>query len=577
MRFGPEYGDLPGLLMDASELDWRLLADLPRPVWDSIAAALQARLTDAVIEDAVRQSPPEYHDRVGAELVRGLQGRRDGLPEAARRFCAVLAREVGVHASDADEHVQVERLPDRSVDVEIRILRSESGAADGRRSLFRRFDPADTREIRVFLHGGGDHPVVRGDARRSPRVRVIGGGGDDMLVDSSRVSGGRKTVLYDRRGANGFEPGGEAVVDRREPLRPGPPDSALHNVVSPPRDWGAAFSPFAPHAEWQAHVGPVLGFGPVWTTFGFLRQPYARSVALRLLWTPLEWRGYGAEAVYDRRWTNSPGRARVRAANSAAARFHGFGNDTPDSGARERFVVSHTQIAGDLRFSIPLVRSGRVEASVGPAARWTDPDPEPGSVVSEHQPRGAAPFVQAGAVAGVRAGLRDAPAFPRRGVRADLGVEGYTWSGGAPFAAVRADVASYAPLPLPGALSPVLAVRAGGIRAFGDFPFQEAVRIGGSETLRGFATARFAGETAVYGNAELRPAKLAPVRLLARGDLGAFVLADAGGVYLGSASPGGWHTALGGGMLFTTLGRVAGLTYARGDAHRVYLQMAVPF
>ena len=577
VRFGPEYGDLKGLLMDA-ELDRRLLSELPRPAWDSVATALRARLTDRVIEDAVGRIPPEYRSRGGPELVRALQGRRDRLLEAAAWFYTLLADEVEVHATDADEQVRIERHPDGSVDVEIRTLRSESGAADGRRSFFRRFDPTDTREIRVFLQGGNDRASVRGNARRSPRVRIIGGGGDDLIADSSRVGGvGRRTVIHDHRGDNRIDPGSEAAVDRLEPLPLARADSVLNPNGPPPRDWGTANSLLVPYAGWQPNAGPVLGFGPVWIRYGFRRQPYARMAALRLLWAPYPEQGYGAEALYDRRWTNSLGatRARVRATGFEATRFHGFGNDTPERGDRDRFVVSQTQALGEVLFDLPLVRSGRIMATIGPIAKWTSPDPKPGSIASEVRPRGVESFAQLGALAGIRAGTWDAPLFPQRGFRADLQATGYAWDDGSPFGAVRTESAGYLPVAVP--LRPTLAVRVGGMHALGEFPFQEGAYLGGAETVRGFATGRFVGETATYGSAELHAARLARVKLLVRGDLGAFLLADAGRVYVGGESGGGWHTGLGGGVLFTTLGQVFGLTYAHGDAHRLYLHAGVPF
>ncbi|HLM66235.1 MAG TPA: hypothetical protein VK358_01850, partial [Longimicrobium sp.] len=60
-QYGPEYGTIYGLHFQASALDRQLLSSLDRAAWDSIAQFLRTRVTDAVIDTAVRRLPPEYY------------------------------------------------------------------------------------------------------------------------------------------------------------------------------------------------------------------------------------------------------------------------------------------------------------------------------------------------------------------------------------------------------------------------------------------------------------------------------------------------------------------------------------
>src|SRR2546422_6588463 len=60
-------------------LDRRLLVDLEKPVWDSVAGALQARLPDSVIDAAVRRVAPQDYSRDGGRPSPPPQRRR-GLP-----------------------------------------------------------------------------------------------------------------------------------------------------------------------------------------------------------------------------------------------------------------------------------------------------------------------------------------------------------------------------------------------------------------------------------------------------------------------------------------------------------------
>src|SRR5690606_23920614 len=117
------------------------------------------------------------------------------------------------------ERAEIERLSDGSVEVR---LYGEStaggaplavspsppagavraGATAGAMPYFqRRFMPGETREIRVYMQGGDDVVRVTGHAEESIRVRVLGGGGDDDLVDSSTVArGGWATRFYTAHG-----------------------------------------------------------------------------------------------------------------------------------------------------------------------------------------------------------------------------------------------------------------------------------------------------------------------------------------------------------------------------------------
>lgn len=98
----------------------------------------------------------------------------------------------------------------------------------------------------------------------------------------------------------------------------------------------------------------------------------------------------------------------------------------------------------------------------------------------------------------------------------------------------------------------VLHLRAGGKKVWGRYPFHEAAFLGGPGTVRSLRRERYAGDAAVYGNAELRLPLfrfilLLPVRV------GVLGLADVGRVYLEGESSDKWHEGYGGGLWFTVL------------------------
>src|SRR5437016_779841 len=109
VSFGDRYPDLVGLTWNGRALDRRVLNDLEKPVWDSVAAALQAGLSDTVIDRAVHRLPPEYYARDGNRLAQALKRRRDGLRQMANRYYALLAGAVDVQATDEADVADVQR------------------------------------------------------------------------------------------------------------------------------------------------------------------------------------------------------------------------------------------------------------------------------------------------------------------------------------------------------------------------------------------------------------------------------------------------------------------------------------
>ena len=112
-------------------------------------------------------------------------------------------------------------------------------------------------------------------------------------------------------------------------------------------------------------------------------------------------------------------------------------------------------------------------------------------------------------------------------------------------------------LTVPGTAGPTLALRAGGKKLWGDYPFFEAAFLGGGSSLRGFYRDRFAGDAMAFGNAELRLG-VAHFNMLVPTQFGIFGIADAGRVFFdGDPSDADtWHKAFGGGIWFSFIDRM---------------------
>ncbi|HEY8468992.1 MAG TPA: BamA/TamA family outer membrane protein [Longimicrobiales bacterium] len=622
VEFEPRYPSLGSLIFSSEDYEGPLLSDLDRRTWDSVTVAVQARVTDDVIDRAIAQLPEPYRAREGALLARNLRARRDSLQKISTKWYEYLAEDVDVHGTDEPDRLEVTRLADGTVDVRLYTAApgpfaaiDGDGAGRGRPYYWRRFLPTETDEVRVYLYGGDDRAVVRGPAASDLIVRVIGGDGDDVLMDSTTATRGEVvTAFYDASGENVFVAGKDTRVDRRpfrfdpelpavaeeeevvaDDAQPAPGEDPAAGAVEDDepqgsrygndewlehktgedryRDHGSSLS-WRPWLDTEMGVGLVVGGGPVLTRYGFRSVPYRSRLRLLGLFAPGPF-DFGLQLDGDWRRENSPlGLSLLaRAVQFGAVRFYGFGNDTPDFGTDIATVLQNeVWLAGTVDWR---PRDG-ARLSVGPAFVYRDPRLEAGHTLTLLRPRGTRAFGQAGLIADGELERTDGLVVPRRGFTLKAGAGLWPWVGGEAetFGEVHGVAACY--VPIPGTERTVLALRAGGERVWGDFPVQEAAYIGGRHSLRGYASHRFAGDASLYGSAELR-VPLARVTLFTRGELGALGFGDAARVFFDGESDDGWHAGVGVGLWFATLGQVVSAAIARGEDTRLYAWLGLPY
>lgn len=529
VTFDSTYPSVQALTWNSIEFDRRLLGGLARPVWDSVAAALVDRITNAVIDSAVRMVPPEYLSST-SQLASTLKTRRDGLPGAADRFYAYLARVADIHATDADDIALVTRIDDRFVDV-----RLSSGTHPP--YFDRRFDSTETRQIRIYLHGGDDAALVVGDSSRGIPVWIVGGNGTNRLVDSSQGGGAQdRTRLYDRGTVEGVEYGPDTLFNRRPWIRE-------HGALQAPGpDRGGRVRPTAGFGI--GDLGAVFGLGVNKLRYGFGRFPYASELGFGAEYAAGV-QGFRIGVALDHRREASATHftAGVRMSQLEVTNFFGIGNATP-GGAAGGFTARQQQ----WRF-LPAVVFGvgsRGELAVGPVFQYTVSDSAAGTLLTTTRPYGVGHFGQAGLTASWTHDVRDQARFPHSGFLA--GVSGSLfpalWDVTGTFGSITAGGTAYVTVPVP--LRPVLALRGSATKVFGDYPYSDAAVIGGDGSVRTLEPQRYAGDASLAGTAELR-LPLASFPFVLPLNVGVFGFADAGRVYAGGASTGGWHTAVGGG------------------------------
>jgi hypothetical protein len=556
--FGSNYPSAFRLTWSARALDRRLLSGTSRETWNTVVADLQRRLTDQVIDDAARSMPPQYYARIGAEMAADLRSRRDQLDEFAEAFYRVLAGYVDIHTTDERDIVEVVRMDSSRLRVEIGS--GERGATSSAEPWFRRvFDGAETKEVRLYLHGGDDHAAVIGSTSDGPTVRIIGGGDNDALID--RTPSGSGVRFYDDRGDNRIERAGNTHFDAATWVQP--MDSSSDTHKAPARDWGTYWIP-TPGIGYDTDMGAVIGAGFVRYRYGFRHYPYQTRLSASV--------GYGTSAgrfrgnlrydfpLVSRTWR---GIFNARYEGADMDRFFGFGNETPNVRNRAFYEAQRSEGTVELHLA---ARSERLEISAGPGFATVHAFESEGTLVDSVAPYGFGDFDRFGATARLFWDGRDNSHLPTRGAYVLLESRFYPkmLDVDSTYGGFSGEAAGYLTAPIP--LRPTLALRIGGEKVFGDYPYFDAAYIGGKQSVRGFQVNRFAGDASLFGNAELR-LTFGSHQILMPGHLGVLGLADAGRVFFDDEDSDEWHAAVGGGfwLSFRRPAITLNVTAARSD------------
>lgn len=207
-HFDKNLDDIIPFTINSAFIDQKALNQLQRSDFLLAARHLQQTLTDEVIDQAVRQFPPEVYKQIGSEIAFQLKQRRKQLPRAAEAFYRHLAKNVVVTGTDQKDRFVITRL--NSHQTLVQVYQASAGDLTLQKAYQRFFNHNETQSITLHGLAGDDDFVLSGVVEKGITIKIVGGLGADKVRDHSLVhQGSRKTLVFDTRQGNKIQWGAE--------------------------------------------------------------------------------------------------------------------------------------------------------------------------------------------------------------------------------------------------------------------------------------------------------------------------------------------------------------------------------
>ena len=187
--FKRESKNLKNLNFKSWRFDKTFLNELDAAIWEKVTKEFQAKLTDKVIETAVKKLPKEIYAIRGGRLQQRIKNRRNTLPKNVMKYYKFLSNTVDISGTDEEELFEIK---DQGKYVRVSVFRIKNNKA-GRKIYERVFDEDDTRFINLAGFGGNDH--FRVDENTSSRITIKIAGGEGK--DTYDIKGKLKANVYD--------------------------------------------------------------------------------------------------------------------------------------------------------------------------------------------------------------------------------------------------------------------------------------------------------------------------------------------------------------------------------------------
>ncbi|RDK87170.1 hypothetical protein [Marinirhabdus gelatinilytica] len=531
---------------EGNNLDRTFMTKFGTDAWIEQARYIQQHLSEAEIDAAWENLPPEVQDETSERLKSDLKSRLGKLDQYAKEYGNYLNRTVAIHGTDKDDKFEIIRLEDGKTQVIIkRAIKDEKDPV----ILDRTFDKDETKEIWIYGLNDDDEFTVTGRGNNPIKVRIIGGYGKDKYT----IENTRQVKVYDWK----YE---DSKFDEKTPAH------QFTNLYETNTYHWRYFKEnnhvILPNIGFQVDDGFFLGARDTYTNYGFNGNPFRYQHALLANYY---FNFQAVELDYDGEFANIFPQWNLVVdgyftSDSFANQFFGFGNGTSYDGNADdedrdfnRARMQQIKASAGVKYKTLTFKAlfESFEVQNNPDRLFTPSTNAVNSNVFEMQN-------YAGGEALISYRNQNAMDFPSKAFNFDavIGYKSNIEDSDNAFGYAGLQVGFEEGLIPSGNL--VLGTSAAVRTNIGDnYYFYHAPSIGGNNGLRGYRNERFTGETSFYHTTDLklRLARLTtsviPITL---GTYGGF---DYGRVWSDVDTSDTMHTSFGGGIWLSGLNSLA--------------------
>jgi hypothetical protein len=547
--YSDQIRDINGWNFNARYFDRYFLNQLSEDDWKEQIAYVQGKLTDDVINKAIKRMPDTIYQLSGKEIANKMIARRNVLAQQALEYYRFISREVEIPASDKTDKFSINNEAGGNLAVTVNKIKKD-GSID-KVTYQRTFKPDVTKEVRLYGFAGEDVFSVTGTEPSPIKVRMVGGDGVDSFYVNNNLHNKRNIYVYDRSDQQNKLPLPSQVKNK----------TSIDTTVNQYDKTSYKFDRFEPIilANYSNDIGILLIGGFSYEKHGFRKEPYAFREEFLTNYS------LGRKSflfTYVAEWKKAIGNNDVginilSRGPSNLSNFFGIGNNTVFENQGDHKISYYRNrydyVTGDVSLHHTY---GNLRLSAGIAGQFYN------SKASNNTKRFLNGYDQlnpdesvfgtklyAGLTANAQLDTRNKRIIPTQGILWNTTISGFSGGGAGShntYGQILSEFSFYLNPDRDSVL--VIANRTGLGTTVGDAAYFQLMKLGGAQNFRGFHTNRFTGKTIAYNNLELRLKVLDFSSYLLPGSLGLIGFNDVGRVWVPGESSDQWHDGYGGGI-----------------------------
>ncbi|MEO6637146.1 MAG: BamA/TamA family outer membrane protein [Ginsengibacter sp.] len=546
--FKKHYYNIKWFNWEERNFDRLFMNNLDENAWRRIIKTFQQNETDSVINEAVKQLPPQIYELDKKTIPAKLKSRRNLLSTAGLKYYRFLSKEVNILGSNVNEYFKLFNAGD---DLEVKVYKVKKKNADTSDVIFDRiFKYKDTKFINLYGLNGNDNFEIDSTANSKIKVRIIGGRG----IDTFNIKGNVKNKIFD------YAPDSNYIENLYKSSVVISSDPQINNYDLTGYNYNSYRLPLI-SIGFNEEDKFIAGLGYSYKTYAFRKLPYStfqRVTSLFSLNTGAYQAKYNGE--FNQRISKYDVLVRGDIHNTVLNNFYGLGNETKKNNdlSPSFYNVRYSYVSGEV-----LLRKrfhSLAEINLGPTYYhyWNHHQGNDGRILEHPGNIGldSASIYNNKSYAGAKASIvihnTNSEFLPTRGVLFSTELTSLVGlnDDSRQLTKLTADMTLNASFTEPTRL--VMVLRGGYGHIFNNnYEYFQALTLGSNSHLRGFRKDRFAGKSVLYGSFEARYKIFASQSYIIPGDVGMLGFFDAGRVWVKDGTSHKWHHSYGAGLYYS--------------------------